>query len=72
MTADSPTYAVLRQGNTRHHVALNPGARDLQVRFSDGTFVDLGPHEQKVVSTPIAPATAAATAAPTAAPTAGR
>ena len=25
ITADSPTYAVLRAGSTRHHVALNPG-----------------------------------------------
>jgi endoglucanase Acf2 len=58
VTADSPTYAVLRDGATRHHVALNPGGSALKVRFSDGVVVELGPFEQKVVSTPVAPATA--------------
>jgi endoglucanase Acf2 len=57
--ADLPTYAVLRQGATRHHVALNPAATPRRVRFSDGVVVELGAFEQKVVSSPVAPATAA-------------
>jgi endoglucanase Acf2 len=59
VTADLPTYAVLRQGATRHHVALNPGASPRTVRFSDGVTVKLAGFEQKVVSSPVAPPTAA-------------
>jgi endoglucanase Acf2 len=61
VTADTPTFAVLRQGSTRHHVAWNPGSRPARVRFSDGVSVELGPHAQRVVSTEAggAPATAA-------------
>ncbi len=59
VTADLPTYAVLRQGGTRHHVALNPGPDPRTVRFSDGVRVQLGGFEQKVTSGPVAPATAA-------------
>ena len=51
-----PTYAVLRAGGTRHHVAFNPAARRRAVRFSDGVTVELGPFEQKVVSAPDRPA----------------
>jgi endoglucanase Acf2 len=50
VTADLPTYAVLRKGETRHHVAFNPGAEKRKVRFSDGITFELGPFEQKVVS----------------------
>jgi hypothetical protein len=59
VTADLPTYAVFRAGGTRHHVALNPTARPLTVRFSDGAVLELAPYEQKVASGPLAPATAA-------------
>jgi endoglucanase Acf2 len=60
VTADAPTYAVLRAGGTRHHVAFNPRGEPARVRFSDGVTVQLGPFEQKVVSAPAGgPATAA-------------
>jgi hypothetical protein len=59
VTADAPTYAVLRAGGTRHHVAFNPTDRRTRVRFSDGATVELGPFEQKLVSAPVAAATAA-------------
>jgi endoglucanase Acf2 len=62
VTADSPTYAVLRDGRTRHHVALNPGARPMKVRFSDGAVLDLAPFEHKVLTTPVTPATPVPTA----------
>jgi endoglucanase Acf2 len=58
ITADLPTFAVLRQGGTRHHVAFNPDAAPAVATFSDGVKVPLGPFEQKVVSAP-AGATAA-------------
>lgn len=58
VTADLPTYAVLRGGGLRHHVAFNPTSAAVEARFSDGVRVALGPREQKVVSTPVA-ATAA-------------
>ena len=48
--ADSPFFAVLRAGGTRHHVAFNPGPAPLTVRFSDGVSVPLGPYEEKVVA----------------------
>jgi endoglucanase Acf2 len=53
VTADTATYAVLRDGGTRHHVAFNPTLRPTQVRFSDGVSVALQPYEQKVVSSPV-------------------
>jgi hypothetical protein len=59
VTADLPTYAVLTREGTRHHVAFNASAGPVTARFSDGVRVPLGPFEQKVVSAPIAPATAA-------------
>jgi endoglucanase Acf2 len=61
VTADVPTYAVFRAGDRRHHVALNPGGQPLEVRFSDGAVLKLAPHEQGVLTAPVAPATAAAT-----------
>jgi endoglucanase Acf2 len=59
VTADTPTFAVFRQGTTRHHVAMNPTDKILRVRFSDGTVVDVPPLGEKVVSKAIAAATAA-------------
>jgi endoglucanase Acf2 len=58
VTADTPTYAVLRNGTTRHHAAFNPTGRPSVVHFSDGTAMELSPYEQKVVAAPI-PSTAA-------------
>ena len=58
VTADAPTYAVLNDGATRHHVAFNPTAAPLVVKFSDGVTVSLGAHEQKVVSAPAVAVTA--------------
>jgi endoglucanase Acf2 len=48
--ADLPTHAVLRKGETRHHVAFNPGPGAAVARFSDGVQVPLGPFDLKVVS----------------------
>ena len=59
VTADVPTFAVFRQGSTRHHVAMNPSAKAARVHFSDGVAIELPPFSEKVVSRPIAPATAA-------------
>ena len=58
MRADLPTYAVLRSGATRHHVAFNATAAPAIAHFSDGVELSLGPFEEKVVSAPVA-ATAA-------------
>ena len=58
VTADVPTYAVLRSGDTRHHIAWNPSGKKAQVRFSDGVTVALGPYEQKVLSAPATATTA--------------
>jgi len=49
---DLPTFAVLRTGATRHHVAFNPGNTPLTAKFSDGVSVPLGPFEEAVVSAP--------------------
>jgi endoglucanase Acf2 len=59
VTADLPTFAVFRQGATRHHVALNPGGTPLRVRFSDGVVLEVPPFAEKVVSKPTAASTAA-------------
>jgi endoglucanase Acf2 len=53
--ASLPTYAVLRRGDTRHHVAFNPGAAPVTALFSDGVRVNLGAFEEKVVSAPVSP-----------------
>jgi endoglucanase Acf2 len=36
VTADIPTYAIFRKGQTRTHAAFNPGPGPRQVTFSDG------------------------------------
>jgi hypothetical protein len=52
VTADAPTFAVFKRGDTRHHVAFNPGARPTTVQFSDGAALSLGPFEEKSVAGP--------------------
>jgi endoglucanase Acf2 len=59
VSADSPTFAVLRNGATRHHLAFNPHDQPRTVRFSDGVVLQLAPFEHKVASAPAQPATAA-------------
>ncbi len=41
VTADTPTYAVFKNGNRRTYIAYNPGAKPLKVRFSTGTTLDV-------------------------------
>jgi hypothetical protein len=52
VTADVATYAVLSDGQTRHHAAFNARSKKVTVSFSDGVKLELGPYEQKVVSGP--------------------
>jgi endoglucanase Acf2 len=44
VTADAPTFAVFQRAGVRRHVAWNPAASPLRVRFSDGAALDLPPH----------------------------
>jgi endoglucanase Acf2 len=53
VSADAPTAAVFRQGDVRHHVAFNPGAQPVTVRFSDGARVDVGAFDEKMVAGPV-------------------
>jgi hypothetical protein len=43
VSADTPFYAVFREGTARTYVAYNPRSGARTVRFSDGASVDVPP-----------------------------
>lgn len=52
VTADTPLYAVFKNGAERTYVAFNPESTQKVVRFSDGATLPVEPRQMQVMSRP--------------------
>lgn len=53
ITADTPLFAVFRQGSTRHYIAWNLSREPRQVTFSDGSKLEVPAHQHARGTRPV-------------------